>query len=116
MPKLDTDAEGEDGQDHRPGLHLAHCLKQAARESESVKQPKEEGSSEPAPAPGSTRPEDILQRDEDNAGGNERLNHPLRQGDEVKGRQRQGDGVSNRKGRDNFYQGSKTSSLPEPVH
>jgi hypothetical protein len=51
MPRLDTDAEGEDGQEHRPGLHLAHCLKQPARESESMKQPKEESSSEPAPAP-----------------------------------------------------------------
>src|SRR6266446_2770163 len=104
MPKLDTDAEGEDGQEHRSGFHLAHCLKQPARESESMKQPKEESSSEPAPAPGSARPEDILERDEDDAGGNERLNHPPRQGNEVKGRQRQGDGVSNRKGCDNFYQ------------
>ena len=72
--------------------------------SESMKQPKEESSAEPTPAPGSPRPEDILQCDEDNTGGNERLNHPLRQRNEVKSRQRQGDGVSNRKGRDNFYQ------------
>jgi hypothetical protein len=76
MPQLYTDAEGEDGQEHRSGLHLAHRLKQPARESESMKQPKEESCFEPAPAPGSARPEDILERDEDNTGGNERLNQP----------------------------------------
>src|SRR5580704_14568845 len=107
MPQLDTDTEGQDGQDHRSGLHLAHCLKQPTCESESMKQPKEESSAEPAPAPGSARPENILKCDEDNAGGNERLNHPLRQRNEVKSRQRQGYGVSNRKGRDNFYQVAK---------
>src|ERR1700689_1658466 len=60
MSQLDTDAEGEDSQEHGPGLHLTHCLKQSTREPESMKQPKEERRSESIPAPGSGRPEKIL--------------------------------------------------------
>ena len=79
MPQLDSDAEGEDSQEHGPGLHLTHCLKQSTREPESMKQPKEERRSESTPAPGSGRPEKILERNNDDAGRNEWLNHPLGQ-------------------------------------
>jgi hypothetical protein len=69
-----------------------------------MKQSEKECGPEPAPAPGSARPKDILKRDKDDAGRDERLNHPLRQGNEIERRQRQCDGVGNRKGCDDFDQ------------
>jgi len=45
---------------HRSALHLAHRFKQPAGESQPVKQPKEEGRTEPTPTRGLPRPEDIL--------------------------------------------------------
>ena len=78
MSRLDANAEGDDGDKHRAAGHLAHRFEQAAGESQAVEESEKERRAQPAPSPGTARPKHVLNGNEDDAGGDERLNDLLR--------------------------------------
>jgi hypothetical protein len=102
MPQFDSDAEGADRQQHRAGLHLAHGLGQPAGKSKPMKKAKKERHAQPNPAFRPVRPEDVLQRNENDARRNQRLHHRRWQVHEVKRRQGQSERMRDGKGRDDL--------------
>src|SRR4051794_28695627 len=75
-----------------------------------MKKPKEKRRRQPPPPPAALGPENVLDRNEDDAGGNKRLDHPLGKMDKVQRRQRQCDCVGKRECRHDFDEVPKGGS------
>jgi len=67
MANFHSEAERENGNTHGYSWHSGHGIEEAAGKPKAMKQPEEEGHAEPTGTVASVRPENILQRDEDNA-------------------------------------------------
>jgi hypothetical protein len=69
-----------------------------------VEETEEECRGEAAPAASATGPKDVLHGNEDDAGGDERLDDSLGEMNDVEGSERESDGVGEREGADDFDQ------------
>ena len=79
MAEFDTETEGQNREANGQPTHAFHRCKQATGKAKSMKKPEEESDPEPGGAAAASGPEDILRGDEDDAGGDHRLDNPTRQ-------------------------------------
>jgi hypothetical protein len=109
MPNLNAGAESQDRQNERVGRHSLHRFQEPSGKAEAMEKSKEKSDREPRPAAGPLRPEDILKRDENDAGCNRRLDHGRGQPEEVEGRKSKRDRVRKSERGDDLNQFPKTA-------
>ena len=94
MANLDPDAKCNDGQRHGEAGQSSHRLEESASEAESVKKPEEKSYYEKGSAAAAMRPANILERDNDDAKGDHRLDDFWRHSHEVENSEGERNGMS----------------------